>query len=86
MAGGLFNRLVNASRYLTSPRQAIRQMRELGARRLAKRLWLTPNSEIDPADVVIVGFPKSGNTSFQALVTGAIWQLDARPLPFSLIQ
>lgn len=86
MVDDLFDRLVSASRFLTGPRKAARQFRELGAEQLAKRLWLTPNSEIDPADVLIVGFPKSGNTWFQTLATGVVWQIDARPLPFSLIQ
>lgn len=45
-----------------------------------------PIAQIEPADVFIVAYPKSGITWFQSLVAGAVYGLDPRQAPDRLTQ
>jgi hypothetical protein len=49
-------------------------------------LRLTPIAETDPADIFIAGYPRSGNTWFQNLLTGVVYGLDPAFAPDTLIQ
>lgn len=55
-------------------------------RRMARAAGLTPIGQFDDADVFICGYPKSGNTWFQYLITGVVFGCDARYTPDPLIQ
>jgi hypothetical protein len=46
----------------------------------------TPIRESRPEDVFIVGYPKSGNTWFQYLVSGVVYGIDPELTPDSVIQ
>jgi len=46
---------------------------------------LTPIGETDPADIFIVGYPKSGNTWMQNLIAGVAYNVDPEHLPDSQI-
>lgn len=58
----------------------------LWGRRVYQRWGISPIADLDPADVVIAGYPKSGNTWFQNLVAGIVYGLDTRHSTDSMVQ
>lgn len=54
--------------------------------RIYQRWGMTSVGNMDPQDIVIAGYPKSGNTWFQNLVAGIVYGLDARYSTDSLVQ
>lgn len=52
---------------------------------LVSKLNLTSSALVEADDIIVVGFPKSGNTWFQNLIAGVIYNIDIRNLPFALI-
>jgi hypothetical protein len=46
---------------------------------------MVPMIAVDPRDIFIVGYPKSGNTWLQNLVSGLVYGMDARLAPDKLI-
>ena len=47
---------------------------------------LTPITEMDESDVLIAGYPKSGNTWMQNLVTGIVYRVDPEYASDTLVQ
>jgi hypothetical protein len=67
----------------------VRPFKRLMQRKLDQRvcaLGLTPITEFVEDDVLIAGYPKSGNTWFQNLITGVIYGIDADYASDALIQ
>ncbi|MDB6057814.1 MAG: Sulfotransferase, partial [Verrucomicrobiales bacterium] len=60
-----------------------RWFHKLRSRRTPK--GYTPIDEFQPEDVFIVGYPKSGNTWFQNLISGLIYGVDSRLCPTRLV-
>jgi hypothetical protein len=46
---------------------------------------LLPNHQLEPTDVFIVGYMKSGTTWFRTLVASLVYGLDSPHLPFSVV-
>lgn len=55
-------------------------------RRIKERIRLIPVTEVQPNDVFLVGYPKSGNTWMQHLIAGVLFGMDMRIAPDSLVQ
>lgn len=53
---------------------------------LEKRDFLVPIEATKPEDIFIVGYPKSGNTWMQSLVSGLLYGIDSQYLPDRLAQ
>lgn len=71
--------------------QAIRPAAELAKERgihplIGSRTGLTPITTHDPQDVFVVGYPKSGNTWYQNLVSGVMFGVNPLLAPDTLIQ
>jgi hypothetical protein len=68
----------------------LRPVRPLIRREVEARVALftkhTPIEQIDENDVFIAGYPKSGNTWMQNLITGLVFGMDMRFVPDSLVQ
>ena len=54
-------------------------------RRIASQTGLTPISRFSDEDIFIVGYPRSGNTWFQHLVTGIYFGVDLDVGPVDLV-
>lgn len=52
----------------------------------AGKLGLVQMGSFQPNDVFVCGWPKSGNTWFQRLLTGIVWNLDTHALTDTLAQ
>lgn len=55
-------------------------------RQIQSRADLIPISNTTSEDIFIAGYPKSGNTWFQNLITGVVFGMDGRFVPDALVQ
>jgi hypothetical protein len=55
-------------------------------RLIASRMGLTPTSSLSCEDIIVVGYPKSGNTWFQNLVVGLVYGLNPAITPDTVVQ
>ena len=67
----------NFFKFISNPKSYINQLVELNANKeidiIAKNQFLTPIDQVSDEDIFIVGFPKSGNTWMQSLISGIVY-------------
>ena len=62
-----------------------KQMEQQIEQNLVARLGLHRIDDIEPEDISIIGFPKSGHTWFNNLLVGTVFGIDVRNIPQSII-
>jgi len=65
---------------------AASELSEAAAQAFCAATGLRPIDEFKPEDILIVGYPKSGNTWMQYLIASAIYGIDVASAPDALIQ
>ncbi|RMG87374.1 MAG: hypothetical protein D6712_05755, partial [Chloroflexi bacterium] len=66
--------------------QFYRQLEQQVEQKLVSRLGLRRIDDIEPEDIFIIGFPKSGHTWFQNLIAGVVYGIDTRNIPQSFVE
>ncbi|MFM2063187.1 MAG: hypothetical protein RLZZ507_2857 [Cyanobacteriota bacterium] len=82
----LSNKLSNNSLFKPLLRPVRKRFHREIELRIPKLTGLVPITEFMPEDVFIVGYPKSGNTWFQNIVTGLVYGVDPEYAYDSIVQ
>ena len=84
----MINKINKGIQLIINPRKYIREASELKVKEFQKTLYKSdfavPINETMPQDIFIAGFPKSGNTWMQSLISGILYGIDTQYLPYRL--
>ncbi|MEL7122118.1 MAG: sulfotransferase domain-containing protein [Bacteroidota bacterium] len=72
--------------FLSSPKTFLQEQREKYLSDIMSENFLVPINQTSDDDIFIVGFPKSGNTWMQSIISGLIYGIDTQYLSDSLAQ
>lgn len=82
----MIERVLKGYRLLSNPRGFLRQERDRHLKQTLQNNFSIPIEETQPQDIFIAGYPKSGNTWMQSLISGLLYGIDTQYLPDRLAQ